>query len=426
MSHKFIFNLLLAVCLTAGLLFAPGPGAAQSFTSPRERLVFKGKVVGKSNKAQAISIQVDETTHLVKFDRQTIGVHYAIKDHIALVAYEVRQGEPYATEIKPKLVKLPAGVTEIKLKELQVLLNNRVNLALIDSRPAARYAEGHLPEAISIPMCKMKELTSLLPLDKDSLLVFYCGGPSCGMSPKNSAMAVQAGYTNVRTFVAGEPGWQKTGLPTYASYGYVCKGNIVLVDLRSADKAMLKRIPRSISMPMAELEAHMEVIPLKAPVVLYSDDIIETLEAMAIFHDSGYQKVSLVQGGFQGWTKQGGPTESGPLLNQVNWKRILDQDEVSLAVFNKTHNDSDPGVVVLDVRNVEEAEIGMVANAINIPLDQVCSRLTDIPQDKTVYVYCSTGARAEMATKELRKNNYDAFYLMAEVECDGNVCEFTE
>ncbi len=245
------------------------------------------------------------------------------------------------------------------------------------------------------------------------------------MSPKSAGQAVKAGYTNIRVMLAGEPGWKKAGHPLLASYGQVCKGNVVLVDLRSAEKDARRRIPRSISMPFAEFEDNFDDIPVKAPVVLYSDNMEETLTAINILNENGYKKVSMVKGNLQGWTKLGGMLEKGKVQTDVTWKRILARGEVALETFMKAVEDPEEAFI-LDVRTADETAEGKISTAKAIPLDEVCSRLGEIPKDMKVYVHCTTGARAEMAAKELKKYDYDAYYLVAEVECDGDGCEFEE
>ncbi len=152
--------------------------AAEKQTGP----VYKGKVTGKSNKAKLISLQVGKgakaKTLSIKFDDKTTGVEHAAKGHGAIIAYEMRGNDIYATSIKQKLAKMPAGVTEISVADVKALIDKNEDLELIDSRPGARYSASHLPGAISIPVCEMQELIGLLPHDKDKLLIFYCGGPT--------------------------------------------------------------------------------------------------------------------------------------------------------------------------------------------------------------------------------------------------------
>lgn len=145
--------------------------------------VYKGKVVGKSNKAKTISIVVGKgekaKTIMVKFDDKTKGVEHASKGHASIIFYEMRNGEPWATVVKPKLAKLPKGVTEIKTAELKALIDSKGDHLLVDARPGKRYAAGHMPAAVSLSVPDYKtKAASVLPKDKDKLLIFYCGGPT--------------------------------------------------------------------------------------------------------------------------------------------------------------------------------------------------------------------------------------------------------
>lgn len=145
--------------------------------------VYKGKVVGKSNKAKSISIVVGKgkkaKTVMVKFDDKTKGVEHASKGHASIIFYEMRDGQPWATVIKPKLAKLPKGVTEINTDELKSMIDAKADFVLVDARPGKRYAAGHMPGAISIGTKAYKEkAATALPKDKNTLLVMYCGGPT--------------------------------------------------------------------------------------------------------------------------------------------------------------------------------------------------------------------------------------------------------
>jgi rhodanese-related sulfurtransferase len=50
---------------------------------------------------------------------------------------------------------------------------------LIDARPyKPKYANGHIPTAVSIPDSQFEKMTDKLPQDKNTLLIFYCEGPT--------------------------------------------------------------------------------------------------------------------------------------------------------------------------------------------------------------------------------------------------------
>ena len=83
------------------------------------------------------------------------------------------------------------------------------------------------------------------------------------------------------------------------------------------------------------------------------------------------------------------------LLNRL---RIFYWDEV--AIISK---DS----VLLDVRTNAEFEAGNITNAINIPVDEIRSRMQEIPIDKNIYIYCEAGLRGYLAQRILRQNGYE-------------------
>ena len=246
------------------------------------------------------------------------------------------------------------------------------------------------------------------------------------MAPKAAGRAKERGYTNVRAMIAGEPAWVKAGYPTYASSGFVSKGNIVLIDLRSAEKSAVVRIPRSVSIPFATLDDRIDDIPMKAPVVLYSDNADESMKAAKQLRKEGFKKVSLVYGDLARWLKAASKPESGPVVTEVTWTRKLAKGEVTMADFEKAAYGAGLKAVILDVRTSDETKSGKYKNSIAIPLDELAKRTGELPKGKKIYIHCSTGARAEMASNELKKSGFNSFYLIANVECEGSECEIEE
>lgn len=65
------------------------------------------------------------------------------------------------------------------------------------------------------------------------------------------------------------------------------------------------------------------------------------------------------------------------------------------------------GAALIDVRTPEEYAAKHVDGAKNIPVDEIDTRLSEIPKDKPVVVYCHSGARSATAAKVLRGAGYD-------------------
>lgn len=64
------------------------------------------------------------------------------------------------------------------------------------------------------------------------------------------------------------------------------------------------------------------------------------------------------------------------------------------------------GAFLLDVRSAEEFAYGSVEGAVNIPLDQLLSRLKKIQGQKTIVVFCRSGARASQAKNLLESKGF--------------------
>jgi len=243
------------------------------------------------------------------------------------------------------------------------------------------------------------------------------------MSTANAGLARKLGYTNVKAFLAGEPAWSEEGYPVYASDTFVEKGNIVLIDLRKGDAPVNGRIPRSVQIHYEALEDRMDDIPRNAPVVLYSDNMEEVTDAYEDMKDEGFKTVALVKGNYQGWVASGGKVETGTIFsNEIKWVRKLGKGEVSVADFRKAVNGELSDTYIIDARTPEEIkELGIFKNTVNIPLDEIPKRMNEIPKDKQIFIHCSTGARADLAYRELIKSGYDVKFLLLNIsdpECD--------
>jgi NADPH-dependent 2,4-dienoyl-CoA reductase/sulfur reductase-like enzyme/rhodanese-related sulfurtransferase len=76
--------------------------------------------------------------------------------------------------------------------------------------------------------------------------------------------------------------------------------------------------------------------------------------------------------------------------------------------FDKITSDD----ILIDVRTIKEYQAGKIADAINIPLDELRSGLPEIPKGKNVYIYCLGGLRGYLAQRILMQNgNTDTFNL---------------
>ena len=60
-------------------------------------------------------------------------------------------------------------------------------------------------------------------------------------------------------------------------------------------------------------------------------------------------------------------------------------------------------VTLVDVRTKDEYELGHIPGALNVPLDEMRSRMKEIPSDKPVFLYCGVGLRGYLASNILKE-----------------------
>ncbi|WP_210364615.1 CoA-disulfide reductase [Bacillus sp. REN3] len=66
------------------------------------------------------------------------------------------------------------------------------------------------------------------------------------------------------------------------------------------------------------------------------------------------------------------------------------------------------GAYMIDVRTEEEFADGKIEGTKNIPLDELRSRLDELPKDKTILITCQVGLRGYLASRILLHNGFEA------------------
>lgn len=102
----------------------------------------------------------------------------------------------------------------IPLDEAEMLFFDR-SAFFLDARLEDQFAEGHIEGALNLPWDEFEQRFDQVMADipRETTLVTYCDGESCGLS-KELAMALLAkGFTNVRVLVNGWTLWQEKNLP---------------------------------------------------------------------------------------------------------------------------------------------------------------------------------------------------------------------
>ena len=197
MFRKNKTSLLLAALIAGSFCVAgtaeagkPTIGGPCSKCHTKEADAVRGRLGTVSEKMKTLQVKAGKVVWIVNYDDKTsvtAGDKTSGADAIAklkkgkeiLVSFSGGEKDPMATDVT---VKQPYKVPEeqkITNDEVVSIVAKGSGYTLVDCRPTGAFLGGHIPTAISLPFDNFKEkYASMLPADKDSLIIFYCGGPT--------------------------------------------------------------------------------------------------------------------------------------------------------------------------------------------------------------------------------------------------------
>jgi hydroxyacylglutathione hydrolase len=138
------------------------------------------------------------------------------------------------------------------------------------------------------------------------------------------------------------------------------------------------------------------VLPYDKPIIL----VLETHEHPdAAVHNLiriGYDRIQgYLKGGIESWYNAGFLVESMGVLSVHQLKSMIDQHEQ---------------LTILDTRGDEEWKAGHIEGALHIYVGHLEQRISEVPRDKPVAVYCKTGRRAGLGASILLRGGYPKVY----------------
>jgi len=103
---------------------------------------------------------------------------------------------------------------KVELITLERVLEMRENgepFKLVEVLPEKSFREGHIPDAINIPVERLDTEAPRYLGKRDNVIV-YCGGFACTASTEAARKLRELGYRHTWDFKAGKEGWQHAGL----------------------------------------------------------------------------------------------------------------------------------------------------------------------------------------------------------------------
>lgn len=304
------------------------------------------------------------------------------------------------------------------------VLPQKPGAMIIDSRPTARkYDMGHIPGAVSIPDSSFDKMTDMLPEDKKTLLIFYCGGTKCMLSHKSAFKAEKLGYSNIKVYADGYPDWKKKGGLQAVSIAYIkklvdSKAKVVIIDSRpKARKYDKGHIPGAISISDIDFDKLIDQLPAdkSTPLYFYCGGLKCKLSPNSAEKaiKLGYTKVYIVPEGYPAWKKAYGDSAKAPAVKEGSAG-----GNITVASFQAIMEQAPDTMLLVDVRDPEEFASGTFKGAVNIPINKLEKKIDTLPENKTIVFFCGTAGRAGEAYDmvQMFRSGLKAYFLNAEIE----------
>ncbi len=453
-SKTLLFT--VTACMSAVTVFAAEPAAPAS--PPVKSAIAKictnchkaepGAVRGYFDivtfKAKTIQVKIDDAVELFKFDEDEIKVVNGagktgdgefLKDNLVKKGHEIKveftekDGVKTAVKLVAKPpVKVSPGMV-MKTADIEKLVAQgpeKGNYFLFDSRPLPRFQDGYIPTAVNLPYPAFDKLAEkLLPKDKNALIIFYCAGVTCNMSPGSADKAKKLGYSNIKVYIDGMPAWleKNSGALTaqFLKEAWIDKDMPhVLLDVRPEKDAAKGFIKGAVTFPAKQVAKLVKGVDVKknAPVMIYDQKGGKDADTVAkALVKAGFKRIVVLAGGFEAWQAAKYDVVSGTLVAKAAYTPKLRPGEIGLDEFKKYAAVLPPNVMIIDTRSPAEAKKGMLKTAKLIPVEEIKERLAEIPKDKMVVFYCNTGVIAEVAYNTLKDLGYtNVKFVIAKVE----------
>jgi len=394
-------------------------------------------------KSQSMQLRIDAKTEIVKFDPKALAVVDAgspkpvdalreiKKGHETRITYVEKDGVKTAGKIWFKGPIKVAPEKLVKYGDVAALVAKGPaagNYVLVDSRPLPRVQEGTIPTAINIPFTT-KGFDALaaqkLPADKSRLVVFFCQGITCMLSPNSMRRAEALGYTNVKVYREGWPEWTTKNVgvlaPAHLKAAWLDKQiPHILIDARPASEIQAGFIKGALAIGPSQIKTALGDFPeisRKAPIMVYdAGDGKAAMEVASSISRAGYPFVTVVTGGFNAWKAANYDYYAGQAGTKIAYVPKPRQGDIGIDAFKALAASTPADTLILDVRNQDEANAGMIKGAKLIPDEDLAARMGELPKDKRIVAHCSTGVRAEMAYHKLKDKGYNAAFVKADIE----------
>ncbi|MDF2520964.1 MAG: CoA-disulfide reductase [Clostridia bacterium] len=180
------------------------------------------------------------------------------------------------------------------------------------------------------------------------------------------------------------------------------------IDVRDVFAFEKSHVEGAVNIPLEILPSKLNEIPQNKLIFVYDQTGKKGHQALRTLLGAGFTNVFNVSGGFaslSGYSRAVTPKTFRLELPAPEAKKIGEKnnEEKKSSTTAQIKKEESNGPLVVDVRTAGEFAYGAVPGAVNIPLDELQSRVGELgKKDRKIILYCASGARSAYALQVLK------------------------
>ena len=187
----------------------------------------------------------------------------------------------------------------------------RAGASVVDTRPAAAFARGHVPGTINIPLNRSFTTWagSLLPYDRELHLVVD-GAHQADEATRDLAIigldrvAGIADGGSLEEWAAERGALEEVPQISADELAHeITRGGITVVDVRGSAEWQSARLPGSVNIPLVHLPEHVAELSMDRPIVVQCQTGSRSAIAASLLRTRGFANIMNLVGGLDAWQR---------------------------------------------------------------------------------------------------------------------------
>jgi rhodanese-related sulfurtransferase len=183
------------------------------------------------------------------------------------------------------------------------------------------------------------------------------------------------------------------------------------IDLRDVFSYEKSHVEGAMNLPYELLNDALKHLPEDRLILLYDQTGKKGHQALRQLIGAGFTDVINVSGGFMSlsaYVRALKPQNFILNLPSPTKKTLGKEEDIQDGKkVSEVKEEKVSGPLVVDTRTAEEFAYGAYPGAINISLDEIESRISDLgPKDREIILYCASGARSGYAVRILKHHGF--------------------